>query len=442
MEPNVDDNALNELYPSVFEFRLLRCWVMVKQGWLLICVMVGWISGGEWALAQQTEPMRWWKGNLHTHSLWSDGDDFPEMIADWYSKQGYHFLAISDHNVLGQGQRWMAYESIVARGGEQIIEKYVARFGNDWVQTQGEPGSKDYKVRLKPFDEYRYLLERGSEFILIPAEEVSDKFEKLPVHLNATNLAEVLPPLGGASVTEVIQNNLRAVLDQEKRLGREMLMHLNHPNFGYGVSYKDLAEAVSEQFFEVFNGHPGVNQLGDAEHPSIERLWDLANTIRLSVLDAHPLYGLGTDDSHEYHGEPGSHPGRGWIMVRSRFLTPEHLIRAMEAGDFYASSGVELREVAFDAEERTLTVSIVPEDGANYRIDFVASLKSKEGDGKEMPEPEAIGKVVGSIEGVEGKYTMTGDELYVRAVITSSLAPKDPVWANQKQQAWTQPVGF
>ena len=23
---------------------------------------------------------RWWKGNLHTHSLWSDGDDYPETI--------------------------------------------------------------------------------------------------------------------------------------------------------------------------------------------------------------------------------------------------------------------------------------------------------------------------------------------------------------------------
>ena len=25
--------------------------------------------------------LRWLKGNIHTHSLWSDGDDFPEMIA-------------------------------------------------------------------------------------------------------------------------------------------------------------------------------------------------------------------------------------------------------------------------------------------------------------------------------------------------------------------------
>ena len=46
---------------------------------------------------------RWWKGNLHTHSLWSDGNDFPEMIADWYRKNGYHFLALSDHNILKRG---------------------------------------------------------------------------------------------------------------------------------------------------------------------------------------------------------------------------------------------------------------------------------------------------------------------------------------------------
>ena len=38
----------------------------------------------------------------------------------------------------------------------------------------------------------------------------------------------------------------------------------------------------------------------------------------------------------------GSRPGRGWIMVRSRYLTPEQLLRAIEQGQFYASSGVAL----------------------------------------------------------------------------------------------------
>src|SRR5687768_9042704 len=50
---------------------------------------------------------RWWKGNLHTHTLWSDGDDFPEMVAEWYRTRDYNFLALSDHNVLSQGIRWM-----------------------------------------------------------------------------------------------------------------------------------------------------------------------------------------------------------------------------------------------------------------------------------------------------------------------------------------------
>ena len=42
----------------------------------------------------------WQKGNLHTHSFWSDGDDFPEMIIDWYKENDYQFIALSDHNTI------------------------------------------------------------------------------------------------------------------------------------------------------------------------------------------------------------------------------------------------------------------------------------------------------------------------------------------------------
>jgi hypothetical protein len=47
-----------------------------------------------------------------------------------------------------------------------------------------------------------------------------------------------------------------------------------------------------------------------------------------------------------------------------------------------------------------------------------------------------------TIDGTECRYTLTGKELYVRAVITSSEAPVNPVWETQKQMAWTQPVGW
>jgi hypothetical protein len=410
---------------------------------------------------ESPEPaLQWWKGNLHTHSLWSDGDDFPEMIADWYAQRGYHFLALSDHNVLSQGMRWMKYDKIADRGGKQILDKYLARFGKEWVETKGEKGTSNYEVRLKPLDEFRYLVETHNKFILIPGEEITDKFEDKPVHMNATNLAELILPLGGSSVREVMQNNIRSVLEQEKRLGREMLPHLNHPNYKYGITYEDLASVVSEQFFEVYNGHPTINHLGDKDHPGVEAIWDLANAIRLTVLEAPPLMGLGTDDSHEYHGEPGSRPGRGWVMVRSRFLTPEHLIRALKAGDFYASSGVTLNDVAFDKSTRTLLVDVKQDPNATYRIDFVATLKpttkepsagSPQGSttlsneaalSTKIPSKEDTGRIVASVQGTHGQYKMNGTELYVRAVITSSLPPVDPVWDEQKQQAWTQPVGY
>ena len=56
---------------------------------------------------QKKSNSKWWKGNLHTHSFWSDGDDFPEMIVSWYVENGYNFLALSDHNILQEGDKWI-----------------------------------------------------------------------------------------------------------------------------------------------------------------------------------------------------------------------------------------------------------------------------------------------------------------------------------------------
>ncbi|WP_417731695.1 hypothetical protein [Rosistilla oblonga] len=385
---------------------------------------------------------RWWKGNMHTHSLWSDGDDFPEMIAEWYRTQDYNFLVISDHNVLGLGQRWMKQTAIAKRGGQSALAKYQSRFGGSWVETRGE--GEDLEVRLKPFDEFRYLLENRGQFILIPGEEVSDRAAGKPIHMNASNVGEVLKPMGGATPVEAMSNNLRAVEEQAKRLGREILMHLNHPNFGWAITAEEMAQVTSEQFFEVYNGHPGVNHLGDATRPSIEHMWDIANTMRLTVLEASPLLGLATDDSHDYHDGMLSRSisGRGWVMVRSEYLTPEHLIQALRRGDFFASSGVSLEEVTFDPESRTLTVQIDPEADATYTTQFIGTRIAPDADKTLMPAKEKIGIEFAKQEGNVATYTMQPGDLYVRATVTSSKGADRPSFKDQKKQAWTQPVGY
>jgi hypothetical protein len=392
---------------------------------------------------------RWYKGNLHTHSLWSDGDDFPEMISDWYKQRGYDFLAISDHNTLQAGEKWVKLGDLKKKKAEVALEKYRARFG-DKVQTRGDAADQTLEVRLQPLETYRGWLEEPGKFLLIQSEELSDKFEKKPIHINAANLAEEVKPAGGNSVREVIENNLRAIKEQSRRLNRPVLPHLNHPNFGWGVSAEELAHVVEEPFFEVFNGHPGVRQPGDAEHMSIERMWDVCNTIRLAQLGAPPLMGLGTDDSHHYHvgGPNRSAPGRAWVMVRAAALTPEALIKAMEAGDFYASSGVTFKDVRYSPEAKTLTVEIEPDTNATFTTQFVGTPRdfaSAGGAASKDANPltsEQVGVTFATVQGTRASYKLTGRELYVRALVTSDAPHPNPSLKGQTKQAWTQPVGW
>ena len=405
-------------------------------------------------------PRRWWKGNIHTHSLWSDGNDFPEMIAEWYRTRGYNFLALSDHNVLSEGVRWKKHKDIITRGGPtfgpQVLQKYLDRFGPHWVETRGTPGMDDYEVRLKPLDEFRSLVEQRGQFIMMTGEEITDSANGLPVHMNATNLRNLIPPLGGSSVRAAMTANLRAAHEQARKIGREILVHLNHPNYGYAITADDLAAVLSEQFFEVYNGHPSVNHIGDDQHSGTERMWDVANTVRLSQAHAAPLMGLATDDSHDYHHPHGkqSQPGRGWIVVRARHLTPESIVRAVKQGEFYSSSGVQLRDIRFDDEDQSLQLQIEDEEGVSYSTQFVGTLagyntsnrlpkntNGESADGTERQE-DAIGVVLLQVEGNNPTYRFSGKELYVRAVVTSSRSHSNPSFNGQFEQAWTQPVGW
>ena len=383
---------------------------------------------------------RWWRGNIHTHSLWSDGDDFPEMISEWYRTNGYHFLAMSDHNILAAGMRWMGESEIKRRGGEVTITDYFKRYGDDWVETRMLEDGKEREFRLKSFNEYRSLLEERGRFILLQGEEISDAVEGQPVHMNATNLKEAIAPLGGETVPQAIEANLRAVEAQAKKTGREIIVHVNHPSFYYAISAEQLAEVVSERFFEVYNGNTDVNHLGDDDHPSVEAIWDIANAIRITRFGAAPLFGVATDDSHHYHGGGVQSPGRGWIMVRARHLTPESLILAMKRGDFYASSGVTLTEVAYDAGKKTLSVVIDGDADTTYETKFIGTKKAE--NASKQIDPAKAGIVLQSSKGTKATYQMTGDELYVRAQVVSSRAHPNPSFENQFEEAWTQPVGW
>lgn len=227
-------------------------------------------------------PPKYLKGNLHTHSLWSDGDDFPEMIADWYKQHGYQFLALTDHNVIAEGERWVPADANATRA--TALWKYESRFGPRWVERRTKK----------------------------------------------------------------------------------------------------------------------VN------------------------------------------------PGRGWVMVKTPHPTAEAIVRGIDAGDFYASTGVTLDGVTREGNE--LRLAIHAEPGLTYKTQFVATMRDAKLEstpqldkvGNELPVTRVyspdIGKVVAEVPGLTPSYKLSGKELYVWAKVISSKPHPNPYAKGDVEVAWTQPV--
>ncbi|MDC0268032.1 histidinol-phosphatase [bacterium] len=413
---------------------------------ILVVTFVG-CSSATLAEEVSSQP-RWWKGNLHSHSLWSDGDDYPEMIMDWYKSKEYHFAVLSDHNVIQIGEKWSDVETNA--GGEEAYQKYLNRFGAAWVESRMREGKK--QARLKPLSEYRPLFDEHGRFLIVQSQEVTDRYLTAPIHINVTHVRSLIQPQGGASVVEVMQNNIDAILAQREASGQPMIPHVNHPNFGWGITAEEFMQLRGEKFFEVYNGHPSVRNEGDATHAGMERFWDIVLTWRLGILGLPVMYGIATDDAHNYHEQRVglSNAGRGWVMVRSRFLTAEHLIRSMEVGDFYASSGVSLESVDRNAKQLKLTIQHEP--GVHYTTFFVGTRKGFErahepfraGDGNPVRNThqyhESVGEVLAQTNDLSPTYVFQGDEIYVRAKVVSSKAMANPYRDGETECAWVQPL--
>jgi hypothetical protein len=163
---------------------------------ILLILFLWLLASTSWA---QRSAARWYKGNTHTHSYWSDGDDFPEMIMDWYKFNGYDFISLSDHNILAAGEKWKQIPAHPFR--QQRFRQYLEKYGEKWVTYRTDSAGM-IEVKLKTLREYAPLFEEKGKFLIMQAEEVSDAYQGKPIHMNAINVKELVQPQGGNSVTE------------------------------------------------------------------------------------------------------------------------------------------------------------------------------------------------------------------------------------------------
>ena len=365
---------------------------------------------------------KWWKGNLHTHSYWSDGDDFPENIIQWYKENGYHFLALSEHNIFAEGEKWINLRK--RRHGQESFQRLRENLSKvEPIAFKVEEG--DTLVRLTPYRSYAARFQERGSFLLIPAEEVTDKFKDKPIHLNASNIDTLLLPQHGKTLVEVLQNNIDALNARREATGIPMIIHVNHPNFVWAITAEDMIALDNERFFEVYNGHNAVNNYGDESRPGTEQMWDDILTAYLQM-GKPSMYGIAVDDSHNYHsqGLDFSNSGRGWVMVKASELSAEKIINAMEKGDFYASTGVSLRKI--QQKNRKIRISVKPKPGVSYTIQFIGSTQDE------------TGRILQSVEDTKASYTLQEGIAYVRVKVISDKLQKNPHKTGDRECAWTQ----
>lgn len=240
------------------------------------------------------------RGNIHTHSLRSDGAAPLEAMVDWYRSHGYQFVAMTEHD-----------------------------------------------LRVDPAEVADLT---GPGFVVIPGEEVTDRWQGRPLHVNALCAREAVE---GARDFDRADLGLGVMFEQIRAAGGTPLV--NHPNYRESLTADDIAHGATGRYLlEIWSGHPEVFPAGYGSRPSAEVVWDdvLAqggDAFPAAVDDAHGL----PDDA----GGPRSLPGRAWVETFGDETTPEAICAALAGGRLYASNGPVIAGLSLHDDVFTVTTT-------------------------------------------------------------------------------------
>jgi hypothetical protein len=329
----------------------MRIALKERGSWPVVLVVFACLSGAGAAQSPSTG-LNWYRGNLHTHTINSDGDSPPYDVMAWYKRNGYQFLALTDHN------------------------------------TFTDPALFDTN--------------QADNFLLIGAEEVTnDK----TVHVNAIGISAAVPPQQGSTVTEILQASIDAIRAQGA------IPLINHPNFRWAFTASEMLPLKRAVLLEIASGHPTVNHAGSGNIPATEQMWDQLLSAGMRV------FAVAVDDAHNFRQEftiDRANPGRGWVVVRAAALTRQNILAALSSGDFYASSGVFLKDIQSTQASLSVEIQTTANDPKRYRVVFI---------GRE-------GRTLAVSNENPASYSFSRDDVYVRARIEDSTGLR----------AWTQPV--
>ena len=296
-----------------------------------------------------SRPGSFYRGNLHTHSLRSDGARTVEQVVGDYRARGYDFVSLTDHFLPNAHFR------------------------------QGEPGFITV-TDARTHDDDDFLTIPGAE-LHGPAMENGEMW-----HIVAVGLPVDFPELrDGESGPEVA----RRACDVGAFVG------LAHPHWNVVSESDALAVVDIIDAVEIYNHGCEVE---------VSRGYGL-HMAEMLLNKGHRVTQYAADDAHFKHQRGTFNDAfGGWVQVKSETLTADAIVAALKSGDYYSSTGPELHDIQLD--DGTVRVSCSPVEtvlvsgrGATFRRDHDVSLIEFEADIREMRETPYICVTVIDAEG-------------------------------------------
>lgn len=247
------------------------------------------------------EKGRFYKANLHTHSIHSDGSRSVEDIKKDYMEHGYAVVAFTDHDVmidhsdLNEPERFLALTS------------YEVETNQD---TKGLPWNTAATYHLN------FYVTRPNETVY-PCANPAYTFGNAPKYVQEYYRGDYVRRYSVEGQNEMI------------REAREngFLVSYNHPAWSL-QHYPDYAGLEGLTAVEVYNTGCVVDGYAlDADEHVLDDFLHMGKRV----------YPIATDDSHGTADCFG-----GWVCFKAPALTYDDIMHAYAAGDFYASWGAEI----------------------------------------------------------------------------------------------------
>lgn len=346
-----------------------------------VVVVVCFVSVGcsRRALYAQPAPPRaprpaWLKGQTHLHSGNSgDSHTAPDDVVRWYAARGYDFIVFTDHNVVTHPRPSPRPDMLVLPGVELT-----------WNASSCGPPESPCNLHVNAL----FARDPGRDRAASPQPD--DPQSRASIYGAEIATAATL---GGVA-------------------------QLNHPNYHYGADASLIARLARDglRLVEFSNASDGCQNEGDASHPNTETLW---NQVLSQGVD---VWNVASDDAHHYddadaaraRGESVYTGDVGWVMVRAS-RDPASIRDAMQRGEFYASTGVRLDDIA--ATRDGLTVTVAGGSVARATTTFIVSP----------------GRVLRTVTGAVATLPMgqiPADVTWVRATVDDGAG----------HRAWVQPL--